>query len=360
MPVSLPTEIPSPAQFDFYERWLWQWSNTRVATGSEINALDPLDHLTDGSEKVGLLVGGSLTDEFDSVPAAVGEVRLLAGWLTPSVVEPVYVLVLRELSEGWKLIVPFSKFTVPAIPEELLLYRPESGDPRAGGPTSVSCPWNAAAVPDSALKQSWLAGVCEEEGLVDVAELFDAIQQSKLLPPRLADRVGSAVSLLSGDPRHEYLAGEVSVLSELVREAFRVAGGVGSPISPLLLVRIPRKVIRGLNLDDAPASQVRLAAAAGDPAVSDWSARFTVHRSGSSLELLCVIRSDGGTAVMHLYVLDSDGEPSIALDGTHMIGDHGGAVAVVKDASAAVPAEAVQNGFGLRLPDGISLSILPK
>ena len=357
MPVSLPTEIPGPAQFDFYERWLLQWSSTHGAPVSEINTLD---HLASGSEIGGLPVASSLTDEFDSAPAAVGEVRLLAASLTPSVVEPVYILVLRDLSEGWKLVVPFSKFTVPAIPEELLLYRPESGDPRAGGPTSVSCPWNAAAVPDSALKQSWLAGVCEEEVLVDVAELFDASQQSKLLPPRLADRVGSAVSLLSGDPRHEYLAGEVSVLSELVREAFRVAGGVGSPISPLLLVRIPRKVIRGLNLDDAPASQVRLAAAAGEAAVSDWSARFTVHRSGSSLEMLCVIRSDGGTAVMHLYVLDSDGEPSVALDGTHMIGDHGGAVAVVKDASAAVPAEAVHNGFGLRLPDGISLSILPK
>jgi hypothetical protein len=360
MPVSLPTEIPGPAQFDFYERWLSQWSSTRVAPGAEINARDPLDCFADRSKNAGLRADDSLTDEFDSAPAAVGEVRLLAGWLTPSVLEPVYVLVLRELSEGWKLIVPFSKFTVPATPEELLLYRSESGDPRAGGPTSVSCAWNAAAVPDSALKQSWLAGLCEEEVLVDVAELFDAIQQSKLLPPRLADRVGSALSLLSGDPRHEYLAGEVSVLSELVREAFRVAGGVGSPISPLLLVRIPREVIRGLNVDDAPASQVRLAAAAGEAAVSDWSARFTVHRGGSSLEILCVIRPDGGTALMHIYVLDSDGEPFVALDGTHMIGDHGGAVAVVKDAHASVPAEAVQNGFGLRLPDGTSLSILPK
>ena len=360
MPVSLPTEIPGPAQFDFYERWLWQWSNTQVAPGSELSALDPLADLADESEKAGLQVGGSLADEFDSVPATVGEVRLLAGWLTPSVVEPVYVLVLRELSDGWKLIVPFSKFTVPATPEELLLYRSESSDPRAGGPTSVSCAWNAAAVPDSALKQSWLAGLCEEEVLVDVAELFDAIQQSKLLPPRLADRVGSGLSLLSGDPRHEYLAGEVSVLSELVREAFRVAGDLGSPVAPLLLVRISREVIRGRNLDDAPASQVRLAAAAGDASVSDWSARFTVHRGGSSLEILCVIRPDGGTALMHIYVLDSDGEPSVALDGTHMIGDHGGAVAVVKDAHASVPAEAVQNGFGLRLPDGTSLSILPR
>lgn len=357
MPVSLPTEIPGPAQFDFYERWLLQWSSTHGAPGSEINALD---HLASGSKIGGLPVASSLTDEFDSAPAAVGEVRLLAGWLTPSVVQPVYILVLRELSEGWKLVVPFSKFTVPAIPEELLLYRPESGDPRAGGPASVSCPWNAAAVPDSALKQSWLAGVCEKDVLVDVGELFDATQQSKLLPPRLADRVGSALSRLSGDPRHEYLAGEVGVLSELVREAFRVAGDVGSPIAPLLLVRIPREVIRGRNLDDAPASQIRLAAAAGDAAVSSWSARFSVPCSGSSLEMLCVIRFDGETAVMHLYVLDSDGEPSVALDGTHLIGDHGDAVAVVKDAHASVSAEAVQSGFGLRLIDGTALSILPK
>jgi hypothetical protein len=62
-----------------------------------------------------------------------------------------------------------------------------------------------------------------------------------------------------------------------------------------------------------------------------------------------VIRFDGETAVMHLYVLDSDGEPSVALD-----------VAVVKDAHASVSAEAVQSGFGLRLIDGTALSILPK
>ncbi len=92
----------------------------------------------------------SLRSEPDGLPPEFGQVRLFFPDSVMTASRPAYVLVLDEVSPGMWGMIPFGRFSVPAVP----------GEWRTGLralPLRVLCPWNARRVTAERLIRSWVA-----------------------------------------------------------------------------------------------------------------------------------------------------------------------------------------------------------
>jgi hypothetical protein len=137
---------------------------------------------------------------------APGQIRLLppAAATPPDIERPVYVLLLPGARHSTLLAVPFSRFDIPATPQEW----------RTGlhkKPLQVLCLWNARELATAALAFAWLVHNVTDK------QHQQAIAACQSLPP-LTSNAGkrSGPPLIHPlDPRHTYLQEEHMLLDDL-------------------------------------------------------------------------------------------------------------------------------------------------
>jgi hypothetical protein len=166
----------------------------------------------DGGTSLEQLPEGAMNGTPLEWPVHVGEIRLLAPHLLPSGQCPVYVLVVSNWDNNWKLVTPFSQFPLPATPGELLTLRSE-------GPWQVLQVWNSRTLPNEVIAESWVADTASEDLLDEAWAVFRHVTFGAELPDELASRIGPPV-LQPHDPRISYQEMETALLSGLAREAF--------------------------------------------------------------------------------------------------------------------------------------------
>jgi hypothetical protein len=150
---------------------------------------------------------------------AAGQIRLLHPLpASPASDRPIYVAVLRQNTDGTFLIVPFSRFSTPAVPGEL-----KTG--LEGIHVRVLCVWNSRTVQASTLAHSWHAGEISDDKMRQALDLHRRIAAQRGndgLPgkqnPSLEDEIGPPL-LHPLDPRHQYLAEESATFDEALTAA---------------------------------------------------------------------------------------------------------------------------------------------
>jgi len=146
---------------------------------------------------------------FDSAPEGFrpGQIRLLGPGLTPGSDRPVYVLILREWEDDWRLVTPFGPFATPATPGECLTSRSEPG-------LRVLSVWNTHSLPPDLYRKSWWIDELRAED-VDLAwSVFRHVMAGRELPAAALNRTGPPVTQ-SSDPRLRYQEREAQLMSGL-------------------------------------------------------------------------------------------------------------------------------------------------
>lgn len=332
---------------EFLSRWLKQWQRSLNPVSENDGMLGELagtdDQLLENSVQ-------TVRPFTEGIPC-VGDVRLLAPELTPSSTLPVYVLLLQEWALGWKLVAPFSRFTVPATPGEFLI-QDSRNDPEATGILSTLCLWNAVSVPDGALQNSWLVETWEISAYGEALSVFESLQTGSPLPEELAVRTGVPHSRQRCDPRNQYLREEAPLLSVLIREAFVEASRAG--IRPVLPVhQVPLFGVDAVRFEEEGTA---IAFAAADSQPKAWTVRYGL--AGRGEQILLTSENEGRS--IFLYVLGSDGEPSGNLDGCWLVGSKPNETVEIQQGHASLHGKDFGTSFGLRQRDGLSIPIFIK
>lgn len=193
---------PAPRQsLEYLNQWLaeWEWAQS-LDTGPDERAA-PLS---------GLPQVRGLPAE-DDRPLGAGQIRLLR----PSSFRrsraafdsPRFFAVLAGGAQAAHEAVPFSPFSVPALPRELLLLE------RAAG-VRVLCFWNACPVPDRLAEMSWF---------VDDLSAAESAAAGAVRAGKYAGQGGRRCTgppcWHPGDPRHVYCRREAGTWQALFREA---------------------------------------------------------------------------------------------------------------------------------------------
>jgi|GEM_PF-6642715 len=196
------TQMPA-SQREHLAAWLREW-----AIESKLAAMDPAP--PEQQPTSGIVRGIPLDQQ-----VTVGEIRLLAPHLLPPAQRPVYVLVLSNWDNDWKLVTPFSKFRKPATPGELATLLDAT-------PWQVLQIWNSRTLPIEVIAESWVADTAPESLLDDAWALFQHVTFGAELPDQLMTRVGPPI-LHPNDQRIGYQDDEVALLSGLATVAFITA-----------------------------------------------------------------------------------------------------------------------------------------
>ena len=335
---------PEYFRSELLRRWLNQWQWSLKPAGEESGTLG--DVLSTGTQT--LRFSDETVRPFTSGVPCVGEVRLLAPELTPSSSLPVYVLLLQEWAPGWKLVAPFSRFTVPAVPGEFLI-QDHVNHMDATGILSTLCLWNAVSVPDGALQKSWLVETWEADAYDGALCVFDSLQNGSSLPAELGFRTGVMLSRQRSDPRNQYLREESGLLSVLIQSAFAAAPKAG--IRPVLPIhQIP---LFGADTVRFKERRSEIAFAADDSQTKGLTVRFGLADRG---EQILLTAEDEGRTVL-LYVLGSDGEPSGNLDGCWLVGSKSAEPVEIQQGNATLDGSKFGDSFGIRCRDGLSIPI---
>lgn len=338
---------PEDFRSEFFPRWLKQWRWSSSPASEENGTLGDLV----GTSAQALENSGETIRPFTGGTPCVGEVRLLAPELTPSSSLPVYVLLLQEWAPGWKLVAPFSRFTVPAVPGEFLI-QDSLNNPDATGVLSTLCLWNAVSVPDGALQNSWLVETWEPTAYAGALSVFDSLQTGEPLSSELEFRTGVALNRQRSDPRNQYLREEAPLLSVLIRHAFAEAPKAG--VRPVLPIhQVP---LFGADAARASEGSTTIAFAADDSQRTGWTLRFGL--TGRGEQILLTSEDEGRTVLV--YVLGSDGEPCENLDGCWLEGSKSTKPIEIQQGHATLDCKDFGDSFGLRHRDGLSIPIFIK
>ncbi|NCC51684.1 MAG: hypothetical protein EOM20_10755 [Spartobacteria bacterium] len=138
-----------------------------------------------------------------------GQVRLLSRILTGEDARPVYVAVLVEKREAgeWE-IAPFSAYSTPAVPGELLLR-----DGRELSLRTVSL-WNVRAISGERLAHSWLVDTLSEQEHADIAAVRQYLRKGIVVDSAIEERIGLPIVRLD-DPRRAYQEREKSLMNAI-------------------------------------------------------------------------------------------------------------------------------------------------
>ncbi len=196
-------QSPPAWQKERLERWLQQWHLDRVLGGPESPAAEPptapaAHECPEIKRRIA---------PFDLVGEPVGQIRLLGNNLLPGSPRPVYVALFHAWEADMVLLAPYSPFTEPAIPGELLTGRP-------GAALSVLCLWNTHAIHTRLLRESWFIDQLSQEEQQEAWAVFRQAAAGHPLPGPLAQRTGPPL-VHPLDPRHQYQARELAILSPL-------------------------------------------------------------------------------------------------------------------------------------------------
>jgi hypothetical protein len=158
------------------------------------------------------------------ITPCVGDVRLLTPRPgTASNIRPVYAAVLADREQEGMLIVPFSRFALPAVPGEW------STGLRAPA-LRVLCLWAAKWVESTALAGSWRACRLPARFIGQAMEVRRHVDQGTSLSSVSARSLGPPL-LHPLDPRRVYLAEEAGVLDQFAVPPVGHSNGVAGDAS---------------------------------------------------------------------------------------------------------------------------------
>lgn len=135
----------------------------------------------------------------DTLPK-VGEIRMLAGSLTPESDTPVFVALIGG-EEGGLWATPYSRFGAPAFLSELATGWEEED-------LAALCIWNSVFLSPESLKSSWLVDTLSPAECEDAMASLQSFLSGEPLPERLRHRVGAPI-LYPDDPRLLYQEEEI-------------------------------------------------------------------------------------------------------------------------------------------------------
>jgi hypothetical protein len=141
----------------------------------------------------------------------IGQIRLMKPDLAGGECRPLFVAVLRETPEAGLLVAPFGRFAEPATPGELLTGRDRP-------PLRVLCLWSARWLCPTLVERSWTVDALTATELGEALSVWSAIAGAAPLPAELEERVGPPI-VHPADPRHEYRAEEMTIMSALAAAA---------------------------------------------------------------------------------------------------------------------------------------------
>lgn len=172
--------------------WLAEWELCQLLEGDEKTERDSLRRLPSMS--------GTTYERKD---VSVGDIVLLRPACSVHEQDgPLYAVLLAHPNvsiEQW-LLVPFSRFAVPAMPAEWMTgLRAE--------PLRVLCCWNYRRVSVAGIPPHWRVRGLNKGQRVLFTEVMRCLMEGAMLPERQQSRVGPPL-LHPGDPRHRYMEEE--------------------------------------------------------------------------------------------------------------------------------------------------------
>jgi len=178
--------------------WLDEWKIEQSFQAQDSRVKKSLNQPTSQeNRKAHSHIPADLVRPYDRQPLAVGQIRLLSPRALPDVDRPVYVAVLRKAKSNYCLVAPFSLFTVPAVPSELMTGREEPF-------LRVLSLWNCQTTTAEIVGTSWIFDDLGRQLLADAWAVYQRFTAKLPLPKRLTQRVGPPLSHPL-DPRYEYL-----------------------------------------------------------------------------------------------------------------------------------------------------------
>jgi len=141
-------------------------------------------------------------------PPEPGQVRLFSPEVEAANDRLLYVAVLAMGANTGLLVAPYSRFSEPCVPGELLTGRDTAS-------LKVVCLWNAINVPAAVLARSWVVDALSENELEAAIAVRRHLVSEDVLPSELAERVGPPL-WHPADPRRQYLDEERRTMESLL------------------------------------------------------------------------------------------------------------------------------------------------
>lgn len=269
----------------------------------------------------------------------VGQVRILSKTLTADSDEIPYVAVVEEWEPGNWLIVPFSPYSYPATPHEMV-----AGCGNAG--LRVLQTWNGRTVPTALLERGYCIGRLSDQMVENARALFRNAFSGKALPESF-DVLRGAEILMEADPRRDY--------QRETLERFRPLSTAVHAMNRWAAWAQDRTQEQMRETFVAPSfGRLDYALAAGVKE-TDRTETYAVK----STELSVTYSPEDGTVTFVFY--DKDDRADAAYDGYGLFGVGMSWLGVfVNGCLSNVPVEAVREGFKIVAPDGTPIVIEKK
>ena len=304
------------------------WLDERAASMATVELPDEIASVRQDNRRLADAVG-----EYDG-DIAPGQIRILSKRFTadPDVIP--YVAVLEKWHEGMWLVAPFSQYSYPATPGEMI-----TGIRHLG--LRVMQAWNARTMQDSLLAKSYLFGDLSNDVLQDCLSLFRHEMGGRALPEYFKALRGGAI-IMEEDPRREYIAETIARLqpiSTAVKAAERIrAESETDKMGKEFAKRIAAIIAKTKFVGD----EMKLAAGTRKPRTKSYGV------GDVSLDL--EFSPEAESVVMTFY--SEDDEKFLGYDGYGVFGADEEFLGTFKDGSICVPAEAVRDSFLLVDSDG--------
>lgn len=195
-------EIPT-SQRERLSRWLREWDIDRVLPGSEEDNAAVHIAFTALPGELQKHVAPSSGER----PIEPGQVRLISPALKAGHRLPLYVAILSGGKGKMYLVAPYSRFSEPALPGELLTHR-------SSACLRVLCLWNAVGVGVDIVGESWFVDKLSQRERKEALAVHRFVTGDGSLPPGLRRRTGPEL-VHPADPRHEYRREAKRTISDL-------------------------------------------------------------------------------------------------------------------------------------------------
>lgn len=307
--------------------WIDEWMESRRL--KDALRREPADEFPFDADRLRAAAG-----EYDREIWA-GQVRILSKTLTNEPEEIPYVAVVEEWEPGNWLIVPFSPYSYPATPLEMV-----SGCGNAG--LRVLQAWNGRTVPTALLERGYCIGRLSDEMVEKVRALFRRAFSGKALPESF-DVLRGAEILMEEDPRRDY--------QRETLDRFR-------PLS----TAVHAMALWSAWARDRTQDQVResfITPSFGRPDYAVAAASEETDRTDTyavkTAELSVTYSPEDGTVTFVFY--DRDDRPDTSYDGYGLFGAGMNWLGVFCGGCISVSAEPVRDGFKIVAPDGTPIKV---
>lgn len=191
----LKLQSPPSWQTERLARWLHEWQLSQTIPQGDTTPPEDAQSKDDS-----MPASPTLAEQSNDTPLTPGQIRLLKPHPEAPDDGPVFVATLKADSENSVTCIPFSRFSEPATPNELLTKRAQTV-------VRVLCLWNARIVPLSHAEAGWLVDHLTDQEIAHFTHAFNTVRQTGGLPAS-QQTLGGPPLVHPDDPRRIYLRKE--------------------------------------------------------------------------------------------------------------------------------------------------------